>query len=752
MMFNYFLYIFVFIFLSLQNSYSNNIEKIIIEGNQRISSETILVLSNLNEGNNYDDQTLNKSLKKLYDSNFFESIEFDYENDGVLKISIIENPIIERLEITGIKSKTIINSINNVISLKNRMSFNENLVSADIKKINNLLKTNGYYFAEVKSLFEKNKTLNSVILKYNIDLGSKAKIKKISFLGDKKIKDKKLLEIIASEEHKFWKFISNNVYLNEGLVNLDKRLLENYYKNLGYYNIKILSSFAAYNNNDNSFELIYNINSGNKFYFNEIKLNLPSDYNPDDFVQLDKTFEGLKNELYSIDKFNIILDSIDNIASSKLYEFIDAKVNEQIIDKNKINFTINLIDTNKFYVEKINVLGNYITIEEVIRNKFIVDEGDALNNLLLNKSLDNIRSLGIFQNVNHNIKDGKDDNHKQIDITVEERATGEISLAAGVGTAGSSIGGGIKEKNFLGKGINLSTFLEVSDESIKGEFSYSKPNFAYTDNTLSTSLKSTTSDFMADSGYKISNIGFSIGTEFQQYENLFFNPSLSIDFDSLTTNSNATSTLKKQEGNYNDFYFNYGLTYDLRNSTFEPTAGNITRFSQELPLISDSNEISNTLIFTQYKDLNIENRVIGKASLYLSSINSLDGSNVRISKRKQVPYNRLRGFQKGKIGPKDGDDFVGGNYVASLNLTSNIPTLLNTVENIDFYYFFDVANVWGVDFDDSIDDYNSIRSSSGLGMNFLTPIGPLSFSYAFPITKKSTDKTESFRFNIGTTF
>jgi outer membrane protein insertion porin family len=150
--------------------------------------------------------------------------------------------------------------------------------------------------------------------------------------------------------------------------------------------------------------------------------------------------------------------------------------------------------------------------------------------------------------------------------------------------------------------------------------------------------------------------------------------------------------------------------------------------------------------------LNIENRVIGKASLYLSSINSLDGSNVRISKRKQVPYNRLRGFQKGKIGPKDGDDFVGGNYVASLNLTSNIPTLLNTVENIDFYYFFDVANVWGVDFDDSIDDYNSIRSSSGLGMNFLTPIGPLSFSYAFPITKKSTDKTESFRFNIGTTF
>ena len=745
------LYTFVLIFLFINNSYGNILEKIIIKGNQRISPETIIVLANLNEKENYDDQLLNESLKRLYNSNFFENIIFNFE-EGILTISVIENPIIEKLEITGIKSKTIIEEISKVIFLKDRMSYNKNLVSVDIKNINNLLKTNGYYFADVKSSFEKNEMLNSVKLKYNIDLGKKAKIKKISFLGDKKIKDKKLLEIIASEEHKFWKFISNNVYLNEGLVNLDKRLLESYYKNLGYYNVKVLSSFAAFDNNDNSFELLYNIASGNKFYFNEFKLNLPIDYNPDDFNVLNKIFLETKNELYSINKLNKILSEINKIASLKLYEFIDAKVDEQIVDQNKLNFTINIIDTNKFYVEKINIVGNYITIEEVIRNKFVVDEGDPLNNLLLSKSLDNIRSLGIFEKVNANTKDGKDDNYKEIDIIVEEKATGEFSLAAGIGTAGSSIGGGVKEKNFLGKAIDLSTFLEISDDSIKGEFIYSKPNFAYTDNTLSTSIRSTTSDFMTDSGYKISNIGFSIGTEFQQYENFFFNPSLSIDFESLTTNDSANNSLKKQEGSYNDFYFNYGLTYDRRNSNFEPTNGNITRFSQELPVISDNNEISNTIIFTQYKELNVQNQVVGKASLYLSSINSLDGSDARISKRKQVPYNRLRGFQKGKIGPKDGDDYVGGNYVASLNLSSNIPTIFNTVENVDFYYFFDVANVWGVDFDDNLDDYSSIRSSSGLGMNFLTPIGPLSFSYAFPITKKSTDKTESFRFNIGTSF
>ena len=169
MMLKIFLYVFLFVFLYLPNSFSNSLEKIIIEGNQRISSETIIVLANLKEGEIYDDQLLNQSLKKLYNSNFFENIIFNYDNN-ILKISIIENPIIESLEITGIKSKTIIDAINNVIFLKNRMSFNKNLVSEDIKNINNLLKTNGYYFANVKSSFVKNDTLNSIILKYDIAL------------------------------------------------------------------------------------------------------------------------------------------------------------------------------------------------------------------------------------------------------------------------------------------------------------------------------------------------------------------------------------------------------------------------------------------------------------------------------------------------------------------------------------------------------------------------------------------------------
>ena len=144
--------------------------------------------------------------------------------------------------------------------------------------------------------------------------------------------------------------------------------------------------------------------------------------------------------------------------------------------------------------------------------------------------------------------------------------------------------------------------------------------------------------------------------------------------------------------------------------------------------------------------------MVGKASLYLKAVNSLDDSDVRVSKRAQIPYNRLRGFQRGKVGPTDNNDFIGGNYVTALNLATDIPGLLSTVENVDFTYFIDVANVWGVDYDSSLNESNFIRSSTGVGIDLLTPIGPLSFSFSKPITKKSSDKTETFRFNLGTTF
>ncbi len=738
------------IFLTFSYSYSEIIKNVEVSGNKRISQETVIVLGQIELNKDFSSIKLNETLKKLYDTNFFSDISLSVENE-ILKIKVIENPIIENIEITGIRNKEFLKKINDDLLLKNRMSYSKNILNKDIEFIKNFHKANGFYFVKVTSSINKNDELNSVRIKLDIEQGEKAKIKEIIFIGDKKFKDKKLLEIIASEEHKFWKFISNKVYLNENIINFDKRLLTNFYKNEGYYNVEVLDSFAELNEKG-SFKIIFNINSGEQYFFNKLALTLPEDYKKEDFNKIYKIFKNIENEKYSINKIDLILKEIDNIASRKLYDFIDADVEEMITDNNKIDFNFKIKDSQKFYVERVNIFGNFNTIEEVIRNNLIVDEGDPLNEVLYNKSINKMRSLGIFKKVSSEIVDGSNENLKIMNITVEEQPTGEISMGAGYGTSGSTIGAGITEKNFLGKGINLNTNFEITDDSLKGKFIYSKPNFNYTDNTLFTSVIATTTDNLDDFGYKVSETGFSLGTKFEQYENLFFNPEIALSLEDLETNSSASNSLKKQEGSYTDFYFNYGLSYDLRDSAYRPTSGHRTNFYQTLPMVSDNNEISNTFSASKYKTLNETSGMVGKASFYVQSVHSLTDDDVRISKRAQVPYNRLRGFEKGKVGPVDNNDYVGGNYVSALNLSTNLPGLFPTVENVDISYFIDVANVWGVDYSDTIDDSNGIRSSTGISLDLLTVIGPLSFSWTAPITKENTDRTETFRFNLGTTF
>ena len=735
-------------FLLVSLATAETLKKFEISGNKRISDQTIIIFSEIKINDKITKQKLDDVIKKLYKTNFFKDINLSFENQ-TLFLKVEENPIIEKLEITGIKKQSLVEFIKSKLQLAEMKSFDQNLLSSDINLIYNILKTNGYYFAKISSSKKLDETLNSLNLKIDVELGEKAKIKKIVFLGKKIFKEKRLKEVIVSEEHKFWKFISRNVYINEELINLDKRLLENYFKNNGYYNIKVENSFVEFDK-DSNFNLIFNITPGKKYYFNDLFLNLPSNYDAKLFEKITKKFPKLKGDVYSLLKVNELLDDINDIALSKQYEFINASINETI-EGDRINFNINISESDKFYVEKINISGNYNTLEEVVRNNLIIDEGDPFNEILFNKSINNIQSLGIFKKVKTDIKDGSNNSFKKINIDVEERPTGEVSLTAGFGTAGETIGAGIKENNFLGKGIKLNTNFELTSDSIKGQFIYTKPNFNYSDNTLFTSLKSSTSDFLTDSGYKTSEIGFSLGTKFEQFQNIFLSPEIDFLIEDLETSDKASNILKKQEGSYTDLYFNYSINQDLRDKRFRTESGYVTTFSQELPLISDNSELSNAFEITNYKKLSSTSDMVGKISFLGKTITGLS-DDVRISKRLNVPSYRLRGFQRGKVGPVDNNDYVGGNYISSLNLSATLPNMVQGLDNLDLGVFLDAANVWGVDYDSSIDDKSTVRSSAGLALNLMTPIGPLSFSFANALSKASSDKTETFRFNLGTQF
>ena len=737
---------FIIFFIS-SLSLAQTITDIKVDGNTRISKESIIVFGNIDLDRDYNEGDLNTVLKNIYETNFFREINLKI-NNSILEIFVIENPIIEDVQINGIKSKKLTELLLDKIKLKSRTSYIESSFSSDLNLLKNILKTSGYYFADIKTTSTLNEEQNSIRLFYDVDLGKRAKIQEVQFIGDKKIKDRKLRNIITSEESKFWKFISQSVYLNNERIELDKRLLTNFYKNRGYYNVNITNSFVEFNN-ENSFKLIFNIDSGKKFIFNELTLLLSDDYDPKYFTTIDESLRGLKNKDYSLDKVEKILRKVDKIALTKQYQFIDASLEENIIDNNKLNILFTLKDNEKFYVEKINILGNNYTIEEVIRNSLIVDEGDPYNEILFNKSVNNIKARGIFSKVKTDIVPGSSAGLKVVNLTVEEKPTGEISLGAGVGTAGGTVGGGIKENNFLGKGIKLNSNLQFSENSIKGQFTYEKPNFNYSENSLFTSLKSTTTDNITDFGYKTSELGTSLGTSFEQFENLYFRPEVDISYEKLETTSAASKSLKKQEGDYLDTYFNYALDYNLTNNRYRPDEGFRNIFRQELPIMSDNYEIVNSYESTRYQKIF---QSVTKVSFFGKAVNTLSNDDVRISKRLFMPSNKLRGFESGKIGPIENNDYIGGNYVSALNLSATLPKLLPSFQNIDFSLFVDAANVWGVDYDSSIDNNTKIRSATGVAIDLLTPIGPLNFSLSQPITKSSSDTTESFRFNLGTTF
>jgi len=745
-MFKFFLHLIIFFIFFTFSSYSKNYEKIIINGNERISNETILVFSEIAEKKSLDENSINDILKKLYKSGFFKDVSIKIENNN-LTIDVLENPIIQTVFINGIKRKKTEESLYEILSLKNRSSYNSVLTKKDENAILNYLKVQGFYFSTITSSYQDLGD-NKIDLYYEIELGNKAKISKISFVGDKKFKDSTLRSIILSEEYRFWKFISGKKYLNENLINYDKRLLNNFYKNKGFYNVEIESSFASYLGN-NEFEVVYNVSPGEKFYFNEFNLNLPTDYEQDNFNQLNKIFNDLKGEKYSLNSIDKILKEIDKIVLNEQFEFLKSSVKEEIND-NLINLTFDIGESEKFYVEKINILGNNITREEVIRNNLLVDEGDAFNELLQKKTLNNLKALNFFSKVESEIIDVTNQNKKIINITVEEKPTGEIMAGAGVGTTGGTVAFGISENNYLGRGIEFTSDVTVSSESLKGLISLNNPNYKGSNRSLNASLESTVTDRLKNFGYKSNKTGLSIGSAFEFYDDLYWNTGFSSYVEKLDTDSSATASIKKQEGSYFDTFFNQTLSYDKRNQKFKTTDGYISRFTQNVPLISESYTMTNAYDYKIYNQWLDEN--IFSFGFFAKATNSLSGKDVKLSDRLFLPSHKLRGFEAGKVGPKDGVDYVGGNYAASINLATTFPQIMPNLQNTNFSVFFDAANIWGIDYDSSLSDDSKIRSSIGIAVDFFTPIGPLNFSLTEPITKGINDKTESFRFNIGTTF
>ena len=743
---NFYIILFSIFVLISSISKAEIVNEIEINGNKRVSDETIKVYGEIKSLNsNFTKIDLDNILKNLYSTNFFQDININIVNKKLI-INLKEYPLINEIVIIGEANSRVQSQIKDIISLKEKGSFIKNNLNNDINLIKSLYSSRGYKFAKIDTKVRKIDE-NNFDLAIDIKKGELTKIKKIFFTGDKKIKEKRLRDIITSEEEKFWKIISNNSKFSENQIELDKRLLVNYYKSLGYYDVEITSTSAEILDSEN-INLYFSIDAGLRYIFEKIETKVDSTFDKKIFFPLEKAYKKIIGEYYSPAKIKNILDKIDVIIEENNLQFVEHDVS-QTIENDKISLKFNIIEGSKILVERINVRGNNVTNESVIRAELLLDEGDPFTNLNLNKSVAKLKSKNIFKSVKSEILQGSANDLKIINILIEEKPTGELSAGAGVGTNGGTFAFNITENNWLGEGKIVGADIEISAESLKGKFSYLNPNYDFLGNSVRYNLSNEQND-KPNQGYEntITSIGASTG--FEQFEDIYLDLGINASYDDLRTDGSASSSLQKQSGQFFELSAGYGFSNDKRDRSFMPTDGYITAFHQSLPIYADKPFISNNLSSSIYHSFS-ENYV-GSGKILLSAINGINDEDVRLSKRKSLSTRRLRGFKKGKVGPVDGSDHVGGNYAAAVNFDVTLPNLLPQATNTDISFFLDFGNVWGVDYDDSIDDSNKIRSSTGLNASWNSPIGPMTFTFATNLLKKSTDETESFNFNLGTSF
>jgi len=736
------------IFFILTTSSFSEIKKVNIVGNKRVNSNTIESLVD-KKILNVDSIFINNLTKKIYDTEFFSDVKISYNQES-LTITVTENPIVNFFYINGIKDSDL-DQLNKIIYLKENTIFSNSKLKKDIEAAKDFFYSIGYYSASVTPEIIKidNNQVNLII---NIDKKEISKIKNIYFIGNKFFSSSQLLDVISSSEDGWWKLFSSSSF-SEQRIEYDKLLLKDFYKLKGFYDVQVESGFINVDK-ENNFSLTFSINSGNKYKFGELNIQaLNPSFKENDIAEIKNISSQLlkNNEIYSTATISKLNKIITSYLESKRYNNFELDLQEFKKDNEYVNLLLQLKDEQKVLLNKINIQGNTVTEEKVIRDSILLNEGDYLNFSKVKKSIDYLKSKQLFSKIDYKISDSEKKNFKDFNLFVKEQATGNISAGVGYGTNGGLLEASINEKNFLGQGINLNFTGRLSSEIVRGDLSYVDPNFKNSDKELASSLYSEVDDY-TNSGYQNKRVGTKLATKYEIYEDIFFRPNATIQYDKLEVTGSTSSLLRSREGNFMTTSLGYNFSIDQRDSRFNPTSGSVIYFDQNIAtLFSDIPTIQTGLGGTFYKEL-LNDKFIGSAKVRLANVFAFDNKNVKLSDRIFSSQNDLRGFETRGVGPVDSGDHIGGNNLATLSLKSTFPNPIPENLRANTFIFFDAGNVWKADYSDLISSSSKIRSSTGVALDLMSPFGPLSFAYSIPISKASTDKEQRFLFNIGSSF
>ena len=737
----------IIFFIILTNVTFAEIKKINIVGNARVSSSTIESLVD-KKTSNIDSIYINNLTKKIYDTDFFSDVKISFNQD-ILTINVAENPIVNFFYINGVKDSDL-DEVNKIITLKENSIFSSSKLKRDIEATREFLNASGYYQASIIPEVIKidNNQINLII---NVDKKEITKIKNIYFIGNKYFSNSQLMDVITSSEDGWWKFFSTSS-LSEQRIEYDRQLLKDFYKLKSFYDVQIESAFASVDKN-NKFTLTYSINSGKKYKFGDYDLKISGLTLKEADINEIKNISNklLKNEFYSPITINKLNKQITEYLETKRYGNFEISIQDLKTTNDKIDVILQLNEGPKLLVNKINIQGNTITEEKVIRDNLVISEGDQLSSSKIKKSVDNVKSKQLFSKVDYKISDSDKKNFKDFNLFVKEQPTGNITAGVGYGTNGGLFEASINERNFLGQGINLNFTGRLSSDVIRGEVSYVDPNYINSNKELAVSLFSEIDDYQ-NSGYQNKRAGTKFATKYEIYEDIYFRPNLGVQFDTLEVTGSASSLLRSRQGDFLTTSLGYNFLYDQRDSKFNPTSGSIIYLDQNIAtFLSDIPTVQTGVGVTFYKEL-FSDKFIGSAKAKLANVTAFNDKDVKLSDRIFASSSDLRGFEQRGIGPVDSGDHIGGNNLATLSLKSTFPNPIPENYRATTFLFFDMGNVWGADYSSLISDSSKLRTSTGIALDLMSPIGPLSFTYSIPLSKASTDKEQNFLFNIGSSF
>jgi len=743
------------------------INRIIVQGAQRIDQTTVLSYLPIRPGDAVDASVLDVAVRTLSRTGLFADVQLGIQN-GDLIVQIVENPIINQVVFEGNKALSK-DKLTKEVTLAPRGIYTRAKVQEDVGAIVELYRLQGRISATVTPKLVQLEQ-NRVDVIFEINEGPQTGISAINVLGNEAFSDRDVRGVMVTEKSTWWKFFSNNDNYDPNRLEYDQEQLRKFYTNRGYYDFRVVSSVAELQPDDQAFQLTLTLNEGDKYNFGEIKVVTQNDRLNADFLKaLVPIREG---QLYESDKIEQAVDALTFAAGSAGYAFVEInptyKANPET---DTVDVTFNVSEGQRVYIDRINVVGNTRTIDPVIRRELLLTEGDAFNRALMERSRNNLRALGFFKDVTVEETRGSAPDRSVINVNVQEQPTGELSVGAGFSSVDSfTVNLGISERNFRGRGQNVVARLEWGSLRQQVDFRFTEPKFLGRDLRAGFDLFHSRYDLSQYSSYDYRSTGAGLRLSYPLNGNMLLSTRYFLKSDEIIVPTGfcsgvgqGSSALCDQIGSFINSSAGYTLQVNYTNDPIRPTRGWAGSLRQDLAgLGGDVNYVKTEADASWYYGFTPNWIVSVQGSTgYVSGWN---GDPIRINDRFFKGGNSFRGFETAGMGPRDLNttDALGGNFYAIGTVELTLPNYLPEQYGIKTSLFADVGTLGVLDdrykltstgtVNTNIADELSLRASAGISIHWKSPMGPIRFDISKVLSKEDYDKTESFRFSTSTQF